>query len=170
MIKRKRGGNINASSMADIAFLLLVFFLVTTQINADAGIKVMLPPWSDEPPGCTLLTDRNILDVRVNAADQLLVEEEIMQIENLAAKVSRFLTQEADSYKKAIVSFQGDRGTTYQCYIQAYDQLKQGYSEVRNQEAQVKFQMDYDALDPDQQKIIRELVPLRISEAEPVSF
>ncbi|MFN3939973.1 MAG: ExbD/TolR family protein, partial [Chitinophagales bacterium] len=82
MPKKKSKGRpeVNASSMADIAFLLLIFFLVTTEISIDEGINVTLPPYSDVPPPPVESNDRNTLTVNVNSRDQLLVEEELMDV------------------------------------------------------------------------------------------
>ena len=87
MSKKNRMSNeINAGSMADIAFLLLIFFLVTTTIAEDKGVLVKLPPYSEEPPPDVRLNTRNIYSVMVNAQNQLLVRGELMKIEELKAK------------------------------------------------------------------------------------
>ena len=74
---------INAGSMADIAFLLLIFFLVTTTLVEDSGITVKLPPWSTEEPDITKLKTRNVYSVLVNAQNQLLVRGQVMRVEEL---------------------------------------------------------------------------------------
>ena len=93
MARKKRGiPEINAGSMADIAFLLLVFFLVTTTMDIPTGLQVQLPPLTDEPPPQTQQRKREVLEVLVNSADQLLVEGQLMRIEKLREKTMQHLT------------------------------------------------------------------------------
>src|SRR5690606_4961523 len=125
---------VNAGSMADIAFLLLIFFLVTTTIDVDSGINRKLPPWQpdmDTPP--PPIKKKNIFTVLVNANDNLLVEDEYMDIEDLKAAAVKFLdnngdgscsycqgsrsSESSDNPGKAVVSLQNDRGTSYKLYI-----------------------------------------------------
>ncbi len=145
---------INAGSMADIAFLLLIFFLVTTEISSDAGLQVRLPPPPDpnNPPDQSRLNDRDVLEVLVNANNQLLVEERPLNINELTNLTKRHLTNEgkdpelSTSPKKAIVSLKNARGTSYDTYIQVYNELMRGYNEVREQAAQGKYGRPYKQL------------------------
>ena len=167
---------INAGSMADIAFLLLIFFLVTTTIVEDKGVLVKLPPWSEEPPDITKLKTRNVYSVLVNADDQLLVRGEEMKIGDLRDNAKVFirnpqkLENMAENPRKAIISMKNDRGTKYETYLEVYNELKAAYNELRNEEANSKHGKDYEFCTKDQRKVIRGNIPLVISEAEPTSF
>ena len=175
--QRKNDNSINAGSMADIAFLLLIFFLVTTTIAEDQGITVKLPPWENTPPPPTPTVDHNVLTILVNSNDELLVEEEKAEVENLKQMAKEFIgnpTKKEDrpsAPKNAIVSLRNDRQTSYEAYIEVYNELKAAYRELRDEEAQRRFRKDtFEQLKPDQQEEIRELIPLVISEAEPTDL
>ncbi|MFK7981555.1 MAG: ExbD/TolR family protein, partial [Saprospiraceae bacterium] len=115
--KRRLNSEVNAGSMADIAFLLLIFFLVTTQIDFDKGILVKLPMWEKEPPK-TDIPPRNVFSIKVNRANQLLVEGEIGDIEAIRNQVKEFVINPkkkanlSSAPNKAVVSLQNDRGTS----------------------------------------------------------
>jgi len=89
--KNRMSNEINAGSMADIAFLLLIFFLVTTTIAEDKGVLVKLPQWSEEPPPEMKLNSRNVYSVLVNAQNQLLIRGEQMKIEDLKNNTKIFI-------------------------------------------------------------------------------
>ena len=167
---------INAGSMADIAFLLLIFFLVTTTIVEDKGVLVKLPPWSDEPPDITKLKERNVYSVLVNANNDLLVRGQPMDIRELRRNAKEFISNPtkredlAENPRKAIVSLKNDRGTKYGVYLKVYNELKAAYNELRNDLANQKFGKDYEDLGGDKRKEIRSQIPLVISEAEPTAF
>lgn len=167
---------INAGSMADIAFLLLIFFLVTTQIVEDKGILVKLPVWSEEEPEITKMNSRNVYSVLVNAQNQLLVRGEPMEIPNLKDNAKEFISNPnnkedfAESPQKAIISLKNDRGTNYKTYLEVYNELKAAYTELRNESAGKKFGKPFDDLNSTQQAEIRLMIPLIISEAEPTNF
>ena len=116
---------INAGSMADIAFLLLIFFLVTTVIAEDKGVLVKLPPWSEEPPENMKLNTRNVYSVLVNAQNQLLVRGQAMEIKELKSHTIEFITNPqkredlSEAPTKALVSLKNDRGTNYATYLEA---------------------------------------------------
>lgn len=178
MQKKKRGvPEINASSMADIAFLLLIFFLVTTEIAIDEGINITLPPYTDVPPPPIEANDRNTLTVNINARDQIQVEEELTEVRELRDITKRFINNngadpsQSDSPLEAIVSFKGDRGTSYEMYINVYNELRGAYNELRDEAAKKKFGKPLTEL-TDTAKIneIKDLYPIRISEAEPTEF
>lgn len=167
---------INAGSMADIAFLLLIFFLVTTTIVEDKGVLVKLPPWSDEPPDITKLKERNVYSVLVNANNDLLVRGLPMEVSALRENAKEFISNPqrredlAESPKKAIVSLKNDRGTKYGVYLKVYNEVKAAYNELRNELANRKYGSDYEDLSGDKRKEIRAEIPLVISEAEPTAF
>ncbi|MDX1940961.1 MAG: biopolymer transporter ExbD [Saprospiraceae bacterium] len=170
--KRRYENAINASSMADIAFLLLIFFLVTTTILNDKGIMVQLPPFAEDIP-IAQVNQENVLTVLVNANNELLLEGEKIRVEALREKTKNFITNPLkleslpDNPKKAIISLQNDRGTNYETYIAVYNELKAAYRELWNEAALNRHNKLYAELPPTQQKKIRDDIPLIISEAEP---
>jgi biopolymer transport protein ExbD len=162
---------INAGSMADIAFLLLIFFLVTTTIDSDKGLLTNLPP---KPEGEVVKPPkRNVLNVLVNTNDQLLIRGELSKLSELTDKIKYHVTNNgrdpeySDNPNKAIVSIKNDRGTSYSMYIKVQNEIRRAYNELRNEEAELKYQKKYDDLTDSQKKIISELYPLKVSEAEP---
>lgn len=178
MAKNKRMKNeVNAGSMADIAFLLLIFFLVTTTIAEDKGIRILLPPWSDEKPDITQLNERNIFSVLVNADNQLLVRGEPTEVRNLRERAKEFIMNPtkredlSESPDGAIISLKNDRGTTYETYLKVYNELKGAYDELWEDLAQKKYGQPYDdELTRAQKKAIQVEIPLVLSEAEPTAF
>jgi biopolymer transport protein ExbD len=149
---RRSSPEVNAGSMADIAFLLLIFFLVTTTIETDSGINRKLPPMEEleDPP---IIKQKNIFTVVVNKYNQLLVEEELSDIENLRSLAVKFLDNgggngddacdycqgdanpaSSDNPQKAIISLKNDRETSYKVYISVQNELVAAYNELRNRE------------------------------------
>lgn len=167
---------INAGSMADIAFLLLIFFLVTTTIAEDKGVLVKLPPWSETEVEVIKLNTRNVYSVLVNADNQLLVRGELADIKELRANCKEFIMNPrrmenmAESPKKAIVSLKNDRGTKYVTYLEVYNELKAAYRELRDEYAEKKFGKLYDYCTNEEKSTVRNDIPLIISEAEPTNF
>jgi biopolymer transport protein TolR len=163
MPRRKGAPEVNAGSMADIAFLLLIFFLVTTTIETDAGLDRMLPPI--EPPDTdVVIKQKNIFTVNINKNGQLLVEEQLMDIRDLRAAAIAFLDnggspagtpdfcnyckgkrdeRSSDSPQKAIISLKNDRETQYSSYITVQNELVAAYNELRNREARRLFGRDF---------------------------
>lgn len=171
--KKRATPEINAGSMADIAFLLLIFFLVTTTMDTDTGLRASLPPLPDptqEPPD---FNKRNVLEIRINSGNQLLVESELMEIADLKDFAIKFITNNgkdpnlSDKPDIAVISLQNDRGTEYDIYVQVQDQLRTAYREVRDAEAQTKYGLNYKKLTADEQALINVVYPQKISEAEP---
>lgn len=168
---------INAGSMADIAFLLLIFFLVTTTIAEDKGILVRLPPWSEEEPDIAKLKTRNVYSVLVNAQNQLLVRGEPMDIENLRENAKEFIMNPtkredmSESPKKAIISLKNDRGTNYKTYLEVYNELKGAYDELWEELCQRRYGVAYsEDLPTAYKRTIKEDIPMILSEAEPTNF
>ncbi len=168
---------INAGSMADIAFLLLIFFLVTTTIAEDKGILVKLPPWSDEEPDITKLKERNVFSVLVNAQNQLLVRDEPARIGELRERAKEFIMNPAnrpdlaEGPKNAIISLKNDRGTDYDTYLAVYNELKGAYDELWDELSQRRYGEPYtDEMPFARRKAIRDEIPMVLSEAEPTNF
>lgn len=148
----RKAPDVNAGSMADIAFLLLIFFLVTTTIETDSGINRKLPPMDqlDDPPE---IKERNIFEVVVNKYNQLLVEEQLTELADLRAQAVKFLDngsgegEESCDYcqgsrdpsssvnpDRAVISLKNDRETSYKVYIAVQNELVAAYNELRNRE------------------------------------
>ena len=149
---KRSAPEVNAGSMADIAFLLLIFFLVTTTIETDSGLNRKLPPMEDQvdPP---IIREKNIFTVVVNKNDQLLVEEELTDIKDLRSLAVAFLDNgggvgdeacdycqgerdeaSSDNPDKAIISLKNNRETSYKVYIAIQNELVAAYNELRNRE------------------------------------
>ena len=141
MASSRRGlPEINAGSMADIAFLLLIFFLVTTTMDQDTGIARKLPPMPEEElqEDDSQIHAKNIYVVLINAKNQLLVEGELMDISQLKDGAMKFINNNgidpnsSENPEKAIISLQNDRGTEYMTYIRVQNELAAAYSDLRN--------------------------------------
>ena len=190
MARKKRAiPEINAGSMADIAFLLLIFFLVTTTMDANKGINRKLPPWDpDRPIEDNPIKERNIFTVLINSNNQLLVENEYGEIGKLREQAVEFLLNNgdgtcdyctgglssalsSDNPKKAVISLQNDKGTSYDMYIKVQNELVAAYEVVRNMYAEEKFGKPFlELTDEDQINEIKEAFPQVISEAEPLNL
>ena len=175
--RQKRDAEIPSASMADIAFLLLIFFLVTTTINADKGIYMQLPPKLDENNPPPEINQRNLLNVLVNADGVVLIDNEITQISAIRDIVKRHITNNGQepqfsvSPDKAVTSFKTKRGLSYENYIAVLDEIKSAYNEVRDEAAQSQFGTNYltyvSRLGEEDEDVIKEQFPLKISLAEP---
>lgn len=159
---KRSAPEVNAGSMADIAFLLLIFFLVTTTIETDSGISRKLPPWQPEEEEPPVIKQRNIFTVLVNSNNQLLVEDEEMELSELRQAAVEFLDNgagtgdEACSFcqgpkdpassvnpQKAIISLVNNRGTEYGTYIAVQNELVAAYNQLRDREAQRMYGMTF---------------------------
>ncbi|MBC7885053.1 MAG: biopolymer transporter ExbD [Saprospiraceae bacterium] len=174
--RRHMNNEINAGSMADIAFLLLIFFLVTTTISEDKGILVKLPEWSPEPPPPLPIHERNVFSVLVNANNQLLVRKKAMNIADLKKNTKIFIKnpsgdpEMSEDPTVAIISLKNDRGTKYQTYIEVYNELKSAYNELWEEAALAGYGKNFNELTNLQQKSIKDAIPLVISEAEATGY
>jgi biopolymer transport protein ExbD len=175
--KKREGAEINGSSMADIAFLLLIFFLVTTTINVDTGIGMVLPPPLDpeqEPPP---IRERNLMKILVNAQGLVLMDEELVPITEVRTKLIEFIDNPenneelAVSPDAAIVSLKTQRETPYSIYIDMLDEVMGAYKDLRDAASRSNYGVPYDALadDSPQQNQIQDMYPKKISIAEPDS-
>lgn len=173
--KTRQSEPINAGSMADIAFLLLIFFLVTATIAEDQGIYVKLPPW--EPTIDIMpIPDKNVLSVYVNSENELLVEGKNTSVDQLRELAKEFITNprhESDKptqAKNAVVSIINDRGTNYNTYLTVYNEIKGAYNELWEATSRERYGKAFTDLPLAHQKSIREEIPLVISEAEPLDL
>ena len=184
---RRAAPEINAGSIADIAFLLLIFFLVTTTMNVDTGITRILPPPLKNKKEKVDVKERNVLKILINNHNFMLVNGEPANINNLAGKIVDFMTVHPNnkSYPevkeeyipelgkkvmmtKGIVSLKNDRGTSYNMYIKVQDAIATAFNKMKNQASLKYFGVKFDQLlDNRKIKTINKLVPIRVSEAEP---
>lgn len=176
--KREREeGEINTAGLADISFLLLIFFLITTTFDTDTGIGMTLPPPlppNQEPPP---VKDSNMLKVLINAQGQVLIEEKASSIQQIGREVKTHVLNRGKNpdYSAtpddALVSIKTDRQTPYRLYIDALDEVKAAYTEIHNQAARDRGFESYQAykqsLEAGEEDAIREEIPLNISIAEP---
>lgn len=156
------------SSMADIAFLLLLFFLVATVIDVDTGIGLTLPEFIDDPETVEVAKDR-MAAVLINENGDVLLDGAPISVFQIKNQLKPRIISKIDlpATRKLIVSVKTDRRTVYNTYIQALDQIKMAYFEVRDETSNSEFGRKYNDLNPEQQEIIREKVPIIISLAEP---
>lgn len=181
----KKTPEINATSTADIAFLLLVFFLATTTMNQDFGMYRRLPPYQPDNQEAPKYAKRNILQVMVNRDNLLAVNGELTDVSDLKDRTIEFVLNPNNSSElpqktvkdvpffgnvevsKGIISLQSDKGTSYEMYIAVQDQLAAAYNEMRNNVAKKKFGKPFADLDQEQQEAVKDVIPMNISEAEP---
>ena len=175
---------INAGSMADIAFLLLIFFLVATTMNVDTGLVRMLPPMPPEnqKQEDIKVKERNLFLVLISGSGNIMAgpsgKQEIIDLrqlmddENLPEKTEKEI-ELADGSKwvypesQGVVSLQTTRDTGYQSYIMVQNELTRAFNEVRDEVAMKKFGAKFSELSEDQRNAVSKAVPLKISEAEP---
>ena len=185
---RKTPG-LNTGSMSDISFLLLTFFLLTSSINTDQGIQRRLPP----PPQGNEEVEvhkRDILTVLVNMHDQIMVNSEFLpDVHMLKERTKQFITNPGDDpnmsekkrvyieelereefVSKGVVSLQNDRGTSYEMYIAVQNQLTAAFNELMDEYSQAHFGKNFSQLTKNQQKGVKKVIPMSISEAEPVNY
>ena len=182
---KKKVPAMNTSSTADIAFLLLCYFLMTTTMGSQTGLSRRLPPMPDKNQKVEdqKVNRRNIIVVKINSADRLLAGNEPIDVSQLKDKIKEFLTNPADDpnlpekelkniegfgdyrVSKGVISLQNDRGTSYQAYIQ--NELVKAINELRDEFARKNWGKGFDQLEEDQQKIAKDAIPQFISEAEP---
>ena len=193
MARKKRSmPGINSSSTADIAFMLLIFFLTTTSMDTDKGLARRLPPPPDPnmQQDNIIVKERNILQVRINKDNQLMVGSDYMEVAQLRAKAKEFIANPNDDAnlpekhvkdipllggacmvtEKHVISVTNDVGTSYQVYIDVQNELGAAYNELRNEMALARFGKEYLNCSEDEQKAIRDYYPQKISEAEPKKY
>lgn len=194
-VDKRKIQEINAGSMADIAFLLLIFFLVATTMNVDTGLTRMLPPIPPEnqQQEDIKIKERNVLLVLVNGAGQIMAgiqgQQELIDLLQLKDKTKEFilnpyeletLPEKKDEeielpdgskwtypVSQGVVSLQTTRDTNYQAYIMVQNELTRAFNEVRDEVSMRRFGSKFADLNDDERKAITTAVPNKISEAEP---
>jgi biopolymer transport protein ExbD len=190
MGKKRKTGEINSSSMADIAFLLLIFFLVTTSMSTTTGLPRQLPPPlldPDAPPPD--VNKRNLFVVKINSQNQMLIQGEELPLTVLREKVKEFvknvnndpgypelkpvqipLLGEMMITKDHVISLQNDRDTQFQAYMSVQNELVAAYNELRNEISKQKFGKLFTELSEEEQDAVKKVYPMKISEAEPKNY
>jgi len=190
---RRAVQEINAGSMADIAFLLLIFFLVATTMDIDTGLSRLLPPMpeDEEQEDDSEIRERNVFVVLINRDDQLFVEKEVVDISELKQMTKEFFVNPEDDatlsekreltvdyfgtmmVSKGVISLRNDIGTSYGKYIAVQNEIAAAVNELRNEICMQRFGKKYDDLDPlneaekDLIDAVKKVYPMAISEAEP---
>ena len=191
MAKNKKAPEINASSQADIAFTVLIFFLVVSTMDIDTGIVRMLPPMADPnvKQEDIKVKERNLLLVFVSGSGNIMAGGKVISLHALKDKAKEFILNPLDdgnlpekkvteiempdgskwSYpvSEGVISLQNTRDTSYQVYIQVQNELTRAFNEVRDEVAMSKFGKKFADLDEAERKVITKAIPMKISEAEP---
>lgn len=172
--KEKISTEINSAPMADIAFLLLIFFLVVTTIDIDTGIGLILPPIPDdiEPPP---VRERNLMNILVNSQGMVLINEQPAAVSSVRERVREFIDNNgvdpdlSETPDDAIVSIKTDRQTPYNIYIDMLDEVMGAYAELRNAASLQQFGVPFTSLEAnsEQREQIQNMYPKKISIAEP---
>ncbi len=182
----RKSPEINSGSMADISFLLLTFFLLTSSINTDLGITRKLPPPLDpNAPVPPPIKERNVFVVLINSRNDLMVEGRPMNVKELKKATRDFLSNPENNpnlsekttkkidligeypVSKGVISLQNDRGTSYEMYIKVQNELLAAINELRNELSNQKFGIDFSKLKEDMSDAVKDAIPVSISEAEP---
>jgi biopolymer transport protein ExbD len=189
--KKKKVPQVNSTSTADIAFMMLLFFLLTSSMDTDRGLPRRLPPPvpKDQKNEDVDIKKRNILVVLVNSTNQILCGDNYIQLEQLKSKVKDFIENPTNNEhmpekievdvpyfgnrmitKNHVISLQNDRGTSYQSYIDVQNEIAAAYNELRDDISLQKFGRKFADLDEEQQKAVQTVYPQKISEAEPKNY
>lgn len=189
--KKREVPELNQSSTADISFILLIFFLTTTSMNTDRGLARRLPPPPEEKDmdAETEVKERNVLQVRINAMDELMIGGDYAEVSEIKERAKEFIdnpnneanlpdkvAKDIDFFgtvyitEKHVISLQSDRGTSYDKYFAVQNELVAAYNELRNELAQRRFKKPYSQCSEEEQLAIRTYYPQKISEAEPKNY
>ena len=176
-----------SSSLADIAFMVLIFFLLVSTMDQEMGLQRLLPPMPDpnQKTDDVQIKRRNIMVVKINDADRLLAGGVPMDVSMLKEKAKEFLLNPMNdenlpekedkviegfgSYpiSKGVISLQNTRGTSYNAYLKVQNELVKAVNEIRDEFSLANFGKVYLKLDEDKQRIVRDAIPQKISEADP---
>ena len=183
----KKTPAINSSSTADIAFLLLCYFLMTTTMGSQTGLSRRLPPMptEEQQQENQKVNRRNIITVKINSQDRIFAGCEPIDISMLKDKISEFLTNPRNDenlpervmtdiegfgqypVSKGVISLQNDRGTSYRQYIAVQNELVKAVNEIRDEFSLNNYGKKFIQLDEEKQEIVKKAIPQQISEAEP---
>lgn len=184
--RRKPLPEVNASSTADIAFLLLIFFLLVSSMDMETGMARILSPYdSGQTLAVSTVKERNVLQVRLSEADSLFCNGQQVSMQQLKEKAKAFIANAGGDVHlpeksvanvellgqmpvsdKHVIVLRTHRQATYQAYVSVQSRLAAAYEELRDELARQRFGKPYRLLDADRQQALREVYPMRISEAE----
>ena len=191
MAKNKKAPEINASSQADIAFTVLIFFLVVSTMDIDTGIVRVLPPMADPnvKQEDIKVKERNLLLVFVSGSGNIMAGGKVISLNALKDKAKEFILNPLDDkdlpekkdtaiempdgskwtypVSEGVISLQNTRDTSYEVYIQVQNELTRAFNEVRDEVAMAKFGSKFADLSEEERKVITKAIPMKISEAEP---
>jgi len=179
---RRQSPTVNAGSMADIAFLLLIFFLVTTTISADKGILRTLPR-ECQTNDCTAdIAERNILKILINKNNEVMIDDVVTDLHEVKTVIKTFIDNNgngncdyclgegiatlSDEPAKAVVSLKTDALANYKTFIAVQDEVSKAYFELRKHYAKTVFKKDIEDLTEDDVKALKLAYPFILSEAE----
>lgn len=190
-MSKKKVPGLNSSSTADISFILLIFFLITTSMDTDQGLGRTLPkpPDEDELNNEMKVKERNILNIRINKDNYLMIGEDYVSVDDVKARAKEFIANKENRKnlpelkpkkikllgtrmvtENHVISVQTDRGTSYGVYFVVQDAIVSAYNELRDELAKEEFGYKYEFCTKEQQEAIREVYPQKISEAEPKKY
>ena len=191
MASKKNIPEINASSQADIAFTVLIFFLVVSTMDIDTGLVRVLPPMADPKvkQEDIKVKERNLLLVFVSGSGSIMAGGKVISLSALKDKAKEFILNPNDDknlpekkmtqidmpdgskwqypISEGVISLQNTRDTSYSVYIQVQNELTRAFNEVRDDVAMQKFGKVFNDLDEEERKAITKAIPMKISEAEP---
>jgi biopolymer transport protein ExbD len=189
--KKRKVPQLNSTSSADIAFIMLLFFLLTSSMDTDRGLPRRLPPPVPKEQKNTDvdIKKRNLLVVLINSTNQVLCSNEYIPIDQLKSKVKEFVENANNNEhmpekiemdvpffgttlvtKNHVISLQNDRGTSYQAYIDVQNEIAAAYNELRDNISERQFGKKFMELEEEQQEAVQKIYPQRISEAEPKNY
>ncbi|MFK7797344.1 MAG: ExbD/TolR family protein [Aureispira sp.] len=160
-MKRTKIPPVNTGSMADVAFLLLIFFLVTTTIQTEAGLPTTLPPWSEDYQP---VSSKNVFNIQLNATGALLIEEKVARLEELSRYIDQFL--EKTSASNMVVHLEHDQQVDYNKYLTVYNAIKAVYKKRWQAIAIARYGRSYKDLASNVQRGIQKEWPLVFAETQ----
>lgn len=178
---------LNGTQTADMAFIMVCFFMMVTTMGSEFGLIRMLPPWVEDHDAVEPINRRNVFIVGISQNNELLVQNEHVEVRDIREMVKEFFDLSNDCEtcpekeyqelpyignikvnKGALVSLQNDRSTGYRIYIQVQNEIAAAINELRDDFSMQRFGMKYDDLTSTQQEVVgRQVYPMAISEAEP---
>lgn len=161
--RKRRVPSLNTTATADISFMLLILFLVTTSMDADKGLQRQLPPVDNREEATIDVNKENIMQLELTAENQLLIDNNAAATSQLRQKVMEFVEKSRDR-KHHIISLKADRNATYDEYFNIQNEIVAAYHTLRNRAAQRYYHRSYDECTKEQREKLREIYPQRIAE------
>lgn len=155
--------SLNTTATADISFMLLILFLVTTSMDADKGLQRQLPPMDNREEATVDVSKGNILQLELTADNQLIIDEKTSSTKQLRQKVIDFVENSRDR-EHHIISLKANRDATYEAYFNIQNEIVSAYRAMRNRAAKQYYHRSYDECTKEQREKLRQLYPQRIAE------